>query len=195
MKKILLINAVAVAGLITTSAIGQVRPNELAYDNIITSHRNMPYYKTLKEIRKEERMNRRAQVGYLTMQNFNRDFPDARNVASHREQNMDEVWFSLGNVDYIAFYDFNGGLIGTTTEKGFVEIPANAQNVIKRDYPDYYVQRVILFDNKQYNQNNSELFGQQISEEDNYFVELRKPGKSMILKVTMEGDVSFFQDL
>lgn len=187
MKRILFITAVAALGMITTSTYAQMGVAILNQFSSVST--------PSKEIRKEARELRRMEVSYSTREGFARDFPDATNVAFQKGQGMDEVRFTENNVDFTAFYDEQGELIGTTTEKKFDEIPLAAQKSIYKHYPEYLVNKVIMFDDNEYNDSDMTLYEQEFEDQDNYFVELSKPGKTIILMVNMEGNVTFFHNL
>ena len=40
-----------------------------------------------------------------------------------------------------------------------------------------------------------ELYGNVFDDEDNYFIEMGKDGKNIVLKVNMDGDVTYFAEV
>ncbi|MGN6494958.1 MAG: hypothetical protein ACTHLE_23430 [Agriterribacter sp.] len=145
-----------------------------------------------KEIKKEERAIRRSEVSYQTKQQFAADFRGATNIAYSRNNEIDEVWFTQNGVNYKAFYDADAKLIGTTTTKDFSDLPAVAQKEIKKRYSEYKIDKVILFDDIETNDSDMMLYGQQFADADNYFVELSKDNKKIVLQVNMSGEVFYF---
>lgn len=143
-------------------------------------------------IRKEERNIKEGEVSYQTKQHFLSDFPNAGNVSYARHQNIDEVHFTLNAVPEKAYYDADAKLIGTVFQKNVTDLPATAVNNIKKNYKDYTVTRVIMFDDNENNESDMWLYGQQFADADNYFVELAKGPKKEVVKVNLDGEVSFF---
>jgi hypothetical protein len=54
---------------------------------------------------------------------------------------------------------------------------------------------VIFYDDNEHNDNDMMLYGIQFEDEDNYFVELSKGSKQIVLQVTPEGNIFFFTEL
>jgi hypothetical protein len=86
-------------------------------------------------------------------------------------------------------------LVGTTSPKTFTDIPVTAQKYINAKYRGYSKTNVLFFDDNELNDTNMILYGDQFDDADNYFVELRKNNKEIILQVSMNGEVSFFKQL
>lgn len=63
-----------------------------------------------------------------------------------------------------------------------------------KKYKGYTADAVIYFDDNEYNDTDMILYGQQFADEDNYFVELVKGSKKIVLRSNMAGDVSFFSN-
>ncbi|MFT3827594.1 MAG: hypothetical protein QM731_26970 [Chitinophagaceae bacterium] len=189
MKRIIVLGAVAAMGFITTTAFAQYN------DVVLNEFKNTNNTNTAKDTRKEERLMKKSEVSYSTKESFFRDFPNADNVAYRRGASTDEVMFTQAGVSYTAFYDADGNLVGTTTAKNFDDLPAAAQKTIAKHYGTYDVGKIILFDDNEFNETDPAIFGEQFEDEDNYFVELIKPGKTIIVEVNMEGNVSYFKGL
>ena len=94
-----------------------------------------------------------------------------------------------------AYYDIDANLIGTTMDKTFDDLPAKAQKYINSKYGSYSKSGVIFFDDNEFNETDMVLYNQPFEDADNYFVELQKDNKEIILRVNMNGDVSFFKQL
>jgi len=62
-------------------------------------------------------------------------------------------------------------------------------------YPGYTIEKVVFFDDSEANDTDMFLFNQSFEDEDNYFPLLAKDSKKIILEVSPEGRVSFFQSL
>jgi len=142
--------------------------------------------------RRETRMKNETSVSDLTRNQFASDFPDAANVHFIATANFDEVSFTKGRKQFRAYYDYENQLVGTTQKKAFSDLPQNAQKEILAKYADYTVAGVIKFDDNQTNETDMIMYGSSFNNADNYFVELRKDIKAIVLQVDLEGDVSFF---
>lgn len=157
-----------------------------------------PSHKLNKEQREENRVIRREKAAttpnYTTEQHFLTDFPNATNVQWKRI-GYEEASFTLNGKDIKAFYDYNHELIGTTAPASYADLPANAQKEIEKRHRNYTPQSVILFDDNEYNPSDMMLYGNVFEDADNYFVELSNNDKTILVKVNMEGLVSFFKDI
>lgn len=156
----------------------------------------------IKQLKKEKRSDEISlkklegeQPSFESKQHFQADFANAQNVNWTRSSYMDEAIFTLNGVKEKAFYDYDGNLVGTVLPKQFSDLPQSAQKQIQKGYKDYTVNRVILYDDNENNDTDMLLYGSQFEDADNYFVELSKPGKTIILQVNLEGLVSFFKEM
>jgi len=152
---------------------------------------------TRHELRKTEREVKRNErtVSYQSNQAFLRDFPGAENVNWKTGAPFEIATFNYNGVITTAYYDLGSELVGTTTEKTFSDLPLHAQEHIKKNYSGYTPGKVILFDDNEYNDTDMELFSTVFDDEDNYFVSMENDKETIILKVKMNGNVSFFKTL
>ncbi len=155
-----------------------------------------------KEARKEARIEKislrrmnGADVNVVAKNNFITDFGKIPNVQWRRTDYLDEARFTKNGKPIVAYYEFDGKLVGTTEHKTFADLPINAQNEIRSKYRDYSIGPVIFFDDNELNETDMVLYGMQFDDKDNYFVELTKGARKMMVRVDMEGFVSFFKDL
>jgi hypothetical protein len=151
-----------------------------------------------KEKKAEKEHNREVREGvvtYQTEEQFSIDFPTATDVTFERSKNFDEAEFTMGGKNLRAYYDIHSELIGTTSKETFFDLPASAQKEINKEYNDSEVGQVILFHDNQYNDTDMILYGSPFEDADNYFVELNKNGKHVVLKVTPHGLVSYYTQL
>lgn len=153
-------------------------------------------------IKKEKREEKKAlrklegkQASYQSRQQFAQDFDNVSNVEWKRTSYFDEATFTKDGHTMTAFYDYQNQLVGTTETKSFADLPAAAQKNINDKFKDYKVQEVILFDDNEDNETDMLLFGHQFDDADNYFVELQKDNKAIVLKADMMGEVSFFTNM
>ena len=183
MKKILLPLAI---GLLLTSVTYANKQDRMAKKEAREEKR---------EIRKERRHERNLEVSYLTEEQFGIDFPDATNVSFEKSKWFDEVNFTLDGKNLKAYYDLEGKLVGTTSKKLFSDIPVSAQNEIRKQYKNYQVKEVIMFDDNEYSDTDMILYGSAFEDADNYFVRLQNGNKDIVLKVSMEGMVSYYTQI
>jgi len=146
-----------------------------------------------KDLHAERRLENRSEVSVLTKDHFAVDFPDAKNVLFEKTTNYDEASFTEGNDNLKAYYDYSSTLIGTTQRKTYADLPGNAQKRIQKEYPGYDATVVIKFDDNEANDMDMILYGLSFNDADNYFVELTKDNKAIVVKVDMEGQVSYFK--
>jgi hypothetical protein len=182
MKKILLTTAVVTIGSLFISAnAGNL------YDKTGKEAR--------KQIRKERQLERKElwlhSASPLTETQFFTDFPDAKNV-NWKESDFTEASFLDGTVQKTAYYDMDNELVGVSTHVDISALPEKAQQKINKKYPGYTVKEVVLFDDNEANDTNMYLFSTSFADQDNYFPVLTKGSKEIILKVSMDGAVSFF---
>ncbi len=148
-----------------------------------------------KEARREHRLVRRAEnrnlVSDFTKQQFRIDFPGAKKVR-FQKTNFDEVVFMSNGELLTAYYDHDNNLIGTTQHKIFADLPEKAKKRIVNEYAGYAVRDVIKFNDNINNEADMIMYGTAFDDADNYFVELEKDNKAIVVKVDMEGDVSYF---
>lgn len=147
-----------------------------------------------KEAKKELRSLEGDEVSVLAKDHFYVDFGDLKPVWK-RTNYFDEASFVQDGKKMTAYYDMDASLVGTTTPSDFSAIPESAQRDIKKHYKGYDIGPVTLFDDNEANSSDMILFGSSISDEDNYFVELSKDSRKVILQVNMEGAVSFFKEV
>ena len=134
-------------------------------------------------------------VNYQSKQEFFRDFGDNDAVTWRKTKYYDEADFIKDGEATTAFYDIDARLVGTTNIKTFADVPAAGQKQIKKEYKDYTVKNVVFYDDNENNETDMVLYGSQFDDEDNYFVELQKDNKTIVVQVTMDGLVGYFTDL
>jgi hypothetical protein len=152
-----------------------------------------------KEIKTERKELRKLEGGSAvsnqTKSAFFADFGNVPDVKWKRAVYLDEAVFTKDGKELKAYYDFYSKLVGTTSIKTFADIPLNAQKEIKSKYKDYTIGVVVFFDDNEANETDMLLWNTQFSDADNYFVELSKDKKNIVLQVNVEGEVFFFKEL
>jgi hypothetical protein len=122
---------------------------------------------------------------------FTEDFPNAKYVT-WADGRFVEASFLDGDVMKTAYYDEENKLVGTTSDVDATALPEKARDHIDKMYPGYTIEKVIFFDDNEENDTDMSLFNQSFEDEDNYFPLLIKGSRQIILKVSPEGEVSFF---
>jgi hypothetical protein len=193
MKRLLFTSAVT---LILAAAVN-AQTNKTAIKNDIASLNRQE-----SEIKKEKREERNklrtlngTEVSYQAKSQFYQDFGNIVVTKWERTANFDKATFTKDGQVMTAYYDADAKLVGTTSPKTFAGIPANAQKFIDTKYNGYSKEDVILFDDNELNETDMIFYGTQFDDADNYFVELKKDNKEIILQVNMRGDVSVFKQV
>lgn len=190
MKKIFLLPAAALLFTLTVSAQSDVASN----------NKNEAKLKKEKSIvRKEEKVIRKDirklegnEVGNRTKESFLADFGNIPVTKWERTSLFDKAIFAKNGKEMTAYYDADSKLVGTTSKVSFKDIPAIAQKYIDTKYRGYAKSDVIFFDDNELNETDMVMFNSRFDDADNYFVDLKKDNKEIVLKVSMNGDVSFF---
>lgn len=148
-----------------------------------------------KEMRKQFREEKRNEINDLSKLHFERDFGNGKEAIWNKSPNFDEAVFMQDGNEVTAYYDRSTELVGTTMVKSFNDLPLAAKEYLEKHYSDYTKEEVIFFDDNELNETNMNLFDTPFEDEDNYFVQLSKGDKQIILRVNMEGEVSFFKTI
>jgi hypothetical protein len=94
-----------------------------------------------------------------------------------------------------AYYDFNGKLVGSTSIKKFSDLPKSAQERIKSEYKDYKTGTVMFYHDLRAFPEDIYMYGQRFDSSDNWFVELKKEAKTIVLKVSPQGEIFLFSEI
>jgi len=193
MKKALL--SVTVLMISSLALFAQTQEKAVNNDIALLKKNENRIKKEEREDRKELRQIGNSQAGYLTLENFKVDFPKAKIVRSGQEPGFDRVVYKENGTEHDALYDFQGMLIGITTEKSFSDLPATARQFINKKFPGYKKDLVLLYDDNEENDTPPLLYEESYTGPDSYFVELNRDGKAIVLQVDMGGTVSFFANI
>ena len=191
MKKLFILSAAALLAGYNLQAQNQevaIRKNEK-----MLSRQEKSIHQEKKADRKELKELKGKDVSYEAKEQFYRDFGDTP-ATWRRETPYDIATFTKDGVLQSAYYDADAQLVGTTFQKNYADLPTKAKETIEKKYKGYAVDAVIYFDDNEYNDTDMILYGQQFADEDNYFVELVKGTKKIVLRSNMAGDVSFFSN-
>lgn len=134
-------------------------------------------------------------INPVAINNFKVDFPNIQPTKWERSLYFDEAVFTKDGKNFRAFYDVDGKLVGTTSTAKFTDLPASAQKSIQDQYKDYAIGPVIFFDDNESNPSDMYLYGMQFEDSDNYFVELTKGSRKIVVQATPEGNIFFFTEM
>jgi hypothetical protein len=155
--------------------------------------------KTAKTEKKEERKALRKlegnQVSYQSKQAFINDFGNIPVTSWARTDYFDEATFTKDGKVMKAYYDGTSNLVGTTSHSTFDQLPGAAQKYINAKYAGYTKGDVIFFDDNELNETDMVMYGEQFDDADNYFIDLKKDGKEIMLRSDMSGNVTFFKQI
>lgn len=150
---------------------------------------------TRREYRKARRAANRNQVDDLVKSRFASDFPDATSPVFYKDGEYDVVTFMSGTKMKKAYYDSDDHLIATIQKISFYTLPENAQQEIQKHYPGYTPVAVIKYDDNEDNDTPLAWYGGFYDGPDAYFVEIKNSNENKVLRVGMDGDVSFFKNM
>lgn len=151
--------------------------------------------KQLKAVEEARRKLEGTDVNSEVKKLFTDEFGDNTDVVWERKEFYDVATFTNDGIIKKAYYDFNLYLIGATWFVTFADLPERAQKEIKEKYKDYEIGKVVYYDDNESVDVDFFIYESQFRHEDNYFVELAKDSKHIILKVNIDGDVSFFKNI
>lgn len=151
--------------------------------------------KAIKTEREELRKLVGNEVTEQTKIAFYADFGNVPNVKWKRADYLDEAVFTKDGKEMKAYYDFYSKLVGTTMIKTFADLPVKSQKEIKAKYKDYKIGKIVFFDDNEANDSDMYFYNTQFSDADNYFVELSKDTKNIVVQVNAEGELFFFKEL
>lgn len=190
MKKTIIVGSML---LITgTASFAQTGLAVVKKDEKNTRHELREEKKEAREVKKEIAL---TSPDYNTAQQFMRDFPDAKDVHWSKKDFEKASFLDKNGKRLYAFYDYYSQLIGTVSDATYDGLPAAAKKSIARYYPGYTPQAVILFDDNEDNTTDMILYERRFEDADNYFVEMAKGDKKIVLMVSMDGEVSYFTNM
>ena len=193
MKKLLFLSA---ATFILVAAVHAQTSVDLVKNEIKS---NKKQESAMKKEEREERKELKKLEGKVvsdqSKEAFYGDFGKIPVSKWGRTAYYDEATFIKDGEVMTAYYDSDSKLVGTTSQKTFADIPAAAQKSIDAKYKGYSKAAVVFFDDNEWNETDMILYGSQFADADNYFVELKKDNKKIILQVNMLGNVSLFKQL
>lgn len=132
---------------------------------------------------------------YFSHRSFYENFGDVPGVQWTASDQYDKAAFMKDGKAIDAFFSKDGDFIGTIQQVLFTDLPASAQKFIQKKYGSDNIVSILDFDDNELSDVPMYINGNQI-DEDNYFVELKdKDQKNIVLEVTHQGDVSYFDQM
>lgn len=131
----------------------------------------------------------------MSKTNFYEDFGNIPDIQWERFDLYDVASFMKDGKEMKAYYNYDSHLVGTTQKATFADLPESAQTEIKKKYADYDIGPIIYFNNYDFSGNLVQLYGIQFESKNNYFVELLKGTKKIVLQVSESGEVVFFENI
>jgi hypothetical protein len=192
MKKVIVL---AAAAIVTVSLHAQSNDASTKQEIASLNKQESVIKKEKRTERKELRKLEGKEVSYMAKEAFQRDFGKIPVVSWERLDNFDKATFIQDGQKTSAYYDYDTKLVGTTANKTFADLPAKARNCINNKYKDYSIGDVIFFDDNEFSETDMILYNKQFADEDNYFVELQKGDKKIVVQVNMEGAVYYYTQI
>lgn len=126
-------------------------------------------------------------VSYTVQHQFAQDFSEAQNVTWTVTKNCQKADFTIDGTKKTAFYNLSGDFLGTTQVIGYNAIPAKSKKQIADQYKNYTADGVIVY---QANQSLNDSI-----DPTSYFVDLKSSSHEVLVQVTSDGSVEFFQQV
>jgi hypothetical protein len=153
---------------------------------------------TKKEPRSEKRRHEKvaeSKVNVASVKSFMKEFGNLSKVTWIKTDDYDKAVFTREAHTLNAYYDGEGQLVGTTTLKSFSDLPKKGQENLKILFWNYTVQQVIWFQNNPGNKTPLKLWNTEITESNNYLVEMLYGFRRIVLYVDPDGKISLFKKL
>jgi len=202
MKKTILLTlaAISLSGLAQAQNIFAANERIKAYKAELVSEKSADKAaenKTKEKLSQQEKAVRKIEnneVDNLTKQNFSSDFGDVTVLKWQHGPMYNVAYFTRGGQAMEAYYGTDSQLVGTITPKVFADLPAGAKKEILKSYPGYDPVNVIYYDDNEDNPNNFVSDDDEFTA-DNYFAELVKDNRHIVVKIQPDGLVTFFREM
>ncbi len=173
----------------------QVSPGMIAGANVKHEKKGRGFLTFKKHDRKTLRKLTGSKVSEQSQATFYIQFGNVKDVQWERQDYFDVATFDKGGQQMKAYFDNDGEMVGTSIQTNLKALPIKAQLEIAKKYGDYSVTDAILYDDNNEQISDIILYGTQMESSDNYFVELKKDNRKVILEVSPEGSVSIFKEI
>lgn len=108
-------------------------------------------------------------VNQAVLKSFQTEFAGAENVSWTTGRNSFKAAFVMNGQHVVAYYNFQGSLMGLTRNISSLDLPLSLQANLKKDYQGYWI---------------SDLFEVSNQEGTAYYITLEKADESVILEAT-----------
>jgi len=172
----------------------QVSPGMIAGENVNHEKEGRGFLRFKKHNKKTLRKLAGTKVSEQSQATFYVQFGNVKDVQWERQDYFDVAAFDKDGQHMKAYFDNDGEMVGTSIQTNLKALPVKAQLEIAKKYGDYSVEDAILYDDNNEQISDIILYGTQMESSDNYFVELKKDKRKVILEVSSEGRVSLFKE-
>jgi hypothetical protein len=117
-------------------------------------------------------------VNAVVLKSFQQEFAGAENVSWTTGKNSYKASFVLNSQYVVAYYNFNGDLMGLTRNISSLDLPLGLQTELKKNYKGYWI---------------SDLFEVSNQEGTNYYITLEKADETLILEAGSYGKWSVYK--
>ncbi len=136
-----------------------------------------------------------AAINPVAEENFKAEEGTIPHVKWTKEGIFDEASYVKDGIPMTDYYDFSGNLVAATSIRKFSDLPVKTQNRIKSEYKDYRIGTVMFYNDKREFPAEVYMYGHEFDSSDNWFVELKKAARTVILKVSPDGEIYLFSEL
>jgi hypothetical protein len=106
-------------------------------------------------------------VTAVVLKSFNQEFAGAENVSWTTGRNSYKASFVMNGQHVVAYYSFEGEMLGMTRNISSLDLPMSLQAGLKKDYKGYWI---------------SDLFEVSNQEGTTYYITLEKADETLILE-------------
>lgn len=127
--------------------------------------------------------------------NFYSSIGDVSDVAWTRGDYYDVATYTQEGTKMIAYFDFSGELVGTTTTIKVTELSSALQKSIKKNYSDYTIGQITYFQESGQDATDIDLYSNQFESQNHYFIEFSNNTTKFIVQGESNGNLSFYKQL
>ncbi len=136
-----------------------------------------------------------AAINPVAEENFKVEEGNTSRVRWTKEGIFDEASYVKDGIRMMDYFDFSGNLVATTSIRKFSDLPVKTQDKIKSEYKDYKVGTVLFYNDKREFPTEVYMYGHEFDSSDNWFVELKKDTRTLVLKISPDGEIFLFTEL
>ncbi len=117
-------------------------------------------------------------ISSVVLKSFQKEFANAQNVSWTLGKSSYKASFELNKQTVVAYYNFNGELIGLTRNISSLDLPLNLQNNLKKSFKGYWI---------------TDLFEVSNDAGTNYYITVEKADEILILESVASGPWSEYK--